>query len=128
MARVLVPATETVDATWFILPVLVLVVLLVAVNARRAGRDGGPAATGAEVARSAPHAVASIVGTLLVVAGGVATAAATALLPFILVIDALGGHALGSDLLVPVTGAAVLTLGAALLGRSLRELWPRRRR
>jgi hypothetical protein len=117
--------TTTIDATWFVVPVLVLVVVLVAVNARRAGRDGGSALS--EAGRSAPHAVASIVGTVLVIAGGGAAAITVTLLPIWLIVAALGGNGLGTLFAVLAVALVVLAVGALLLGRGLRELWPRRR-
>ncbi|MEA2155509.1 MAG: hypothetical protein QOE11_1649 [Solirubrobacteraceae bacterium] len=121
----LVVATTTVggDASWIVVPVIVLVVVLVTVNARRAGPGGALQ----EAGRSAPHAVASVIGTVLVVAGGGATAVTAGLLPFALIVEAIGGHVLGTLFVVLLAAIGTLLIGAALLGRGLRELLSRRR-
>jgi len=129
MPTVLAPAVTTIggDASWIVLPVVVGVVVLVAVNALRAGREGSAADAARETGRAAPHAVVSVIGTLLVVAGGGTAAMTVGLLPFVIIIEALGGHLLGLVLVVMVTAIATLLVGALLLGRGLRELVPRRR-
>ena len=121
-------ATTTIggDASWIVVPVVVLVVVLVAVNAARAG-SGGAGGALREAGRGAPNAVLSVIGTVLVVAGGATTAVTVGLMPFVLIVEALGGHALGTLFIVMVAAIATLVLGAALLGRGLRELWPGRR-
>jgi hypothetical protein len=80
-----------------------------------------------EAGRSAPHAVVSVVGTVLVVIGGGATAATVGLMPFLLIVEALGGHVLGTLFVVMAAAIATLLIGAALLGRGLRDLLSRRR-
>jgi hypothetical protein len=128
MAIALVTAATTIggDASWIVVPVVVLVVALVVGNALRAGRAGTGADALREAGRSAPHAVVSVIGTVLVVAGGGAAAVTIALLPFMIIVEAVGGHVIG--VLFAVLLAAIVTLlaGAALLGRGLRELLRRR--
>jgi hypothetical protein len=129
MATALVSASTTIggDASWIVVPVVVLVVALVVVNAVRAGRAGTGADALREAGRSAPHAVVSVVGTVLVVAGGGAAAVTVALLPFMLIVEAIGGHVLGVLFAVLAVAIVTLLVGAALLGRGLRELLQRRR-
>jgi hypothetical protein len=129
MPIALASATTTVggDASWIVIPVVLLVVALVVGNALRAGRDGSGADALREAGRSAPHAVVSVIGTVLVVIGGGATAVTVALLPFMLIVEAVGGHVIGVLFAVLAAGIVTLLVGAALLGRGLRELLQRRR-
>ncbi len=120
MPSSIVSATTTIDASWIVVPVVVLVIALAALQARHGG--GAQA-----VARAAPNAVVSIVGTVLVAIGGGATALAVGFLPIAVIIEAVGGHILGPLFLALIAAVATLVLGAVLLGRGLRELMPRRR-
>jgi uncharacterized membrane protein len=115
------------DASWIVVPVVVLVIVLVGVNALRAGRDGGRGGALQGAARAAPNAIVAVVGTVLVVVGGGATAVLAGLLPIMIVVEAVGGHVLGPMVIAFVVAIVALIAGAMLLGRGLRELVPWRR-
>jgi hypothetical protein len=115
------------DASWIVVPVVVLVVVLVGVNALRAGREGAPGGALQGAARATPNAVVAVVGTVLVVVGGGAVAVLAGLMPIMIVVEAVGGHVLGPMVIAFALALLALVIGAALLGRGLRELVPWRR-
>jgi hypothetical protein len=115
------------DASWIVIPVVVLVVVLVGLNALRAKREGAPGGALQGAAQAAPNAIVAVVGTVLVVVGGGAAAVLAGLLPIMIVVEAVGGHVLGPMLIAFALALVALVTGAVLLGRGLRELVPWRR-